>query len=42
MGLYRSSDLMSELEEAFKISIETDDVIDFSSYKGKQILKNIK
>ena len=25
--------LISELEQAFKISIETDDVIDFSSYK---------
>ena len=35
--------LMSELEEAFKISIETDDVIDFSSYvKGKQILEKYK
>ena len=25
--------LMSGLEEAFKISIETDDIVDFSSYK---------
>ena len=31
---------MSGLEEAFNISIETDDIIDFSSYnKGKEILK---
>jgi len=37
--------LMSELEEAFKITLETDDIIDFSSYnKGKEILKkyNVK
>ena len=35
--------LMSELESAFKISIETDDIIDFSSYeKGKKILKKYK
>ena len=32
--------LMSGLEEEFKISLETDDIIDFSSYKkGKEILK---
>ena len=32
--------LMSGLEEAFNISIEMDDIIDFSSYnKGKEILK---
>ena len=32
-------DLLAELEEAFDIEIETDDVIDFSSYqKGKEIL----
>ena len=32
--------LMSDLEEGFKISIDTDDVIDFSSFKkGIQILK---
>ena len=31
--------LMSGLEEAFKISIETDDIVDFSSYKkGMEIL----
>ena len=31
--------LMSDLEEGFKISIDTDDVIDFSSFsKGKEIL----
>ena len=37
--------LMTELEEAFKITFETDDIIDFSSYnKGKEILKkyNVK
>lgn len=32
-------DLMGEIEEAFKISISTVDVLDFSSYeKGKEIL----
>lgn len=32
--------LMSALEEEFKITLETDDIIDFSSYnKGKEILK---
>ena len=32
--------LMSELEEGFDISIDTDDIIDFSSFKkGIQILK---
>lgn len=32
--------LMASLEEAFDIMMETDDIIDFSSYeKGKQILK---
>ena len=35
--------LMSDLEEGFKISIDTDDVIDFSSFKkGIQILKKYK
>lgn len=35
--------LISELEKNFNISIETDDVIDFSSYdKGKEILKKYK
>ena len=35
--------LISELEQNFGISIETDDVIDFSSYeKGKEILKKYK
>lgn len=33
--------LISALEEAFSISIDTDDIIDFSSYKkGKEILSN--
>ena len=32
--------LMAELEEAFDIMMETDDIVDFSSYeKGKEILK---
>ena len=32
--------LISELEDKFGISMETDDIIDFSSYKkGKEILK---
>ena len=35
--------LMSDLEEGFKISIDTDDIIDFSSFKkGIQILKKYK
>lgn len=35
--------LMSSLEEAFKINIETDDIVDFSSYKkGIEILKKYK
>ena len=35
--------LMSSLEDGFKISIETDDIVDFSSFKkGIQILKNIR
>ena len=32
--------LISAIEESFDISIDTDDIIDFSSYnKGKEILK---
>ena len=32
--------LMSALESAFSITLETDDIIDFSSFKkGKEILK---
>ena len=35
--------LISELEDKFGISMETDDIIDFSSYKkGKEILKKYK
>lgn len=35
--------LMSDLEEKFKINIETDDIVDFSSYeKGMEILKKYK
>ena len=35
--------LISELEEKFSISIDTDDIIDFSSFiKGKEILKKYK
>ena len=32
--------LMAELEDVFDIMLETDDIVDFSSYeKGKEILK---
>ena len=35
--------LMAALEEEYKISLETDDIVDFSSYKkGKQILSKYK
>mgnify|MGYP001220397512 FL=1 len=35
--------LISELEEDFKITFETDDIVDFSSFKkGKEILKKYK
>ena len=35
--------LVSGLEEAFSISLETDDIVDFSSYKkGAEILKKYK
>ena len=35
--------LIAEIEEAFGIELEIDDVIDFSSYvKGKEILKKYK
>ena len=35
--------LMSALEEGFKISLDTDDIVDFSSFKkGIQILKKYK
>ena len=35
--------LISALEDVFGISIETNDVIDFSSFnKGKEILKKYK
>ena len=35
--------LIASLEETFNISIETDDIIDFSSYKkGIEILKKYK
>ena len=35
--------LMSGLEEGFKISMETDDIVDFSSFtKGHEILKKYK
>ena len=34
--------LMSELEEEFKITLETDDIIDFSSYKKGMELLNSK
>ena len=32
--------LVNEIEEAFDITLETEDIVDFSSYeKGKEILK---
>ncbi len=35
--------LMSGLEEGFGITMETDDIVDFSSFKkGKEILKKYK
>ena len=35
--------LMSALEEKFKITLSTDDIVDFSSFqKGKKILKKYK
>tara|TARA_Y100001970_G_C14058072_1_gene762672 strand:+ start:714 stop:953 length:240 start_codon:yes stop_codon:yes gene_type:complete len=35
--------LMSALEEEFKITLETDDIVDFSSFKkGIEILKKYK
>jgi len=35
--------LMSGLEDGFKISLETDDIVDFNSFsKGIQILKKYK
>lgn len=35
--------LIAALEEKFEISIETDDIVDFSSFKkGKEILKKYK
>ena len=35
--------LIAALEENYKISIETDDIVDFSSFnKGKEILKKYK
>ncbi len=35
--------LIAELEDAFDISMEMDDIIDFSSYdKGKELLKKYK
>ena len=35
--------LISDLESKFKITFETDDIVDFSSYKkGKEILKKYK
>lgn len=35
--------LISALEEKFNVSLETDDIVDFSSFKkGKEILKKYK
>ena len=43
MGFNCHMTLMSGLEEGFSIAMETDDVVDFSSYKkGIEILKKYK
>ena len=35
--------LMSNLEETFNITLDTDDIVDFSDFKkGKEILKKYK
>ena len=35
--------LIADLEETFNVTLETDDIIDFSSYeKGKEILQKYK
>ena len=35
--------LMSNLEEVFKVTLETDDIVDFSSFKkGQEILNKYK
>jgi acyl carrier protein len=35
--------LISNLEETFKVTLETDDIVDFSSFKkGKEILNKYK
>ena len=35
--------MIGSLEEAFKITMDIDDIVDFSSYeKGKKILKKYK
>lgn len=35
--------MISKLEDAFKITMDIDDIVDFSSYeKGKKILKKYK
>ena len=40
MGLYRTYELNLSFRKNFKISFETDDIVDFSSYeKGKEIIK---
>ena len=43
MDFYRHMTLISALEEEYKITFETDDIIDFSSFKkGIEILKKYK
>ena len=43
MGSIGHMTLMSKLEEEFNISLETDDIVDFSSFKkGIEILKKYK
>ena len=43
MGFYWSHDLHAWFRGIFGITLETDDIIDFSSYKkGKEILEKYK
>ena len=43
MGPIGHMTLISNLEEKFKITFETDDIVDFSSFKkGLKYFKNIK
>ena len=41
VGLIGHMTLMSGLEEGFNITLETDDIIDFSSFKRNRYFKKI-